>query len=69
MGHPDLEAGRTVGLVEELSHPGVGLGDGEAPDLRVGERLDVGVAEHGVHTDLAGELGEPTAGARGNERR
>lgn len=67
VGQPHLEP--ALGLFGELRHPGVGLGDGEAADLRVGERLDVGVAEHGVYTDLGDELLELGVLVRALERR
>lgn len=67
MGQPHLEP--VLGLVGELLHPGVGLGDGETADLCVGERLDVGVAEYGVHADLGDELLELGVLVRALERR
>jgi len=69
VGQPHLEPVLGTRFVCELLHPGVGLGDGEVADLRVGERLDVGVAEHGVHTDLGDELLELGVLVRALERR
>ena len=69
VGQPHLESVLGTRFVCELLHPGVGLGDGEVADHRVGERLDIGVPERRVHADLGDELLELRVLVRGLERR
>ena len=69
VGQPHLEPVLGTRFVCELLHPGVGLGDGEVADLRVGERLDIGIPERRVHADLGDELLELRVLVRGLERR
>ena len=69
LAQPHPKAVLAVRLLEEVSQPGVGIGDREVADLGVRERLRVRVTKCRVGADLACQLGELAVRACGGERR